>query len=80
MICWIKVLDYSDICRTGAFLSLLDVKRNLVTVIEGFESGCIDCRVVDEHISAVFMLDESKSFLVAKPFNSSISHVNILLS
>jgi hypothetical protein len=35
---------------------------------------------VNKDIRSIFLLNESKSFLVVKPLNSSINHNNILLS
>ena len=36
-------LDHGDVCSCRTFLSLLDVKGNLVAFVEGFETRCIDC-------------------------------------
>ncbi len=36
------IYNYSDICCSRTFLTLLDVKGNPVAFIKGFETGCID--------------------------------------
>src|SRR5210317_1956748 len=73
-------LHQSDICSSKTFLSLLYVKGNSIAFIEGFKTVCIDCRMMNKHISSVFLLNESEPFMVIKPLNSSIGHDNILLS
>jgi hypothetical protein len=74
------ILSYRDIHSTKAFLALLDIKGNPVAFFQGFESGCIDCGMMNKHILAALLLDESEPFLVAKPLDGSIGHNNILLS
>jgi hypothetical protein len=74
------ILSYGDIRSAGPFCALLDIKGNPVAFFKRFESGCIDCGMMNKHIRAVLLLNESEPFLVAKPLNGSIRHNNILLS
>jgi len=75
-----RKLNHRDVRSCRAFLTLLDVKRDLVAFAEGFKPAGVDRRVVNEHIRSIFLLDEAESLVIVKPFNSSISHVSILLS
>jgi hypothetical protein len=59
---------------------LLNVKGDSVTVIEGFETGRIDCRMMNKYVFTIFLLNESKSLAIVEPLNCSIGHDNILLS
>ena len=61
-------------------MSLFYIKGNLVAFIEGFKTSGIDSGMMNKHIRSVFLLNESESFSVIKPLNSSIRHNNILLS
>jgi len=69
---------YIDSGRT--FCPLLDVKSYAVTFIEGLKTGRIDSTMVHKYIRSVFLLDESKTFVVIKPLHSSVCHDIILLS
>jgi hypothetical protein len=59
--------------------ALFDVKGNPVTFIERFESGGVDCRMMNEYIRTVFLLDKTKPLAVIKPLHDTICHANILL-
>jgi hypothetical protein len=61
-------------------LALLYVKGNPVAFVKGLETGCIDSGVMNEYIRTIFLLDEAVTLAAVKPFNYSISHVDILLS
>jgi hypothetical protein len=63
-----------------AFLTLFYIESNPVTLFEGFKSGGIDPRVMDEHIRSVFLFDKTKSFLITEPFHNPSSHRDNLLS
>ena len=75
-----KLLNYRNICGGRPFLSLLYIKCNPVTLIQGFKSRCIDTCVMNENIRPIFLLDEAKSFLIAEPFHCPSSHRDNLLS
>jgi hypothetical protein len=36
--------------------------------------------MMDEHIRSIFILNEPKTFFLAKPLNSSVGHSDFLLS
>ena len=74
------ILDHSDISSRRAFWALLDIKGYPIAVVEGFKTGRIDCAMMYKYIRSVFLFDESKTFVVIKPLNSSICHNIILLS
>jgi len=59
---------------------LLYVKGNAVALIEGLETCRIDRRMMDKNIWPIFLLNKSKTFLVAEPLHSSIRHRDTLLS
>ena len=65
-------LDQGDILRRGAFRSLLDIKRHLIAVIEGFETGRVNPRMMHEHVRTVLLLNEPETFLVVEPLHNSI--------
>jgi hypothetical protein len=73
-------LGYCDIYCGRAFFPLFYVKGNPVAFIKRLESDCIDYRMMNEYIRTIFLLNEAKAFLVAKPLHDSISHCDILLS
>jgi hypothetical protein len=75
-----KKLNHCYIGSGRAFLTLLDIECNLVAFIERFESGRIDGGMMDKHIRSVFLLNESESFSIIKPLDSTIRHNHILLS
>ena len=62
-----------------AFLALLDVKGDTITLIQRFETNSIDAWMMFKHIRAIFLLDESKTFTGIKPLNNSAIHGYILL-
>jgi len=73
-------LFHGHIGSSRTLLSLLDVKGHAITFTEGFKTGRIDCAMMNKYIRSIFLLDESKTFVVIKPLNSSICHFIILLS
>ena len=73
-------LNYSHICSGWTFLPLLYIKGNSVAFIEGFETVCIDCWMMNKHIRSVFLLNEFEPFSIVKPLNSSFRHWDTLLS
>jgi len=73
-------LIHGHIGSRRTFLSLLDVKGHAITFAEGFKTGRINCTMMHKYIRSIFLLDESKTFVVIKPLNGSICHYIILLS
>ena len=54
-------LDDGDVDCGGAFLALLNVERNAVSLVEGAETLGVDAGVMDENVGAILLLDEAKS-------------------
>ena len=75
--CW---LDYSNIYSSRTFLALLYVKGYPVTLEKGLKTGRIDSRMMNKYISSIFILNKTVAFFFVKPFYSSISHSDALLS
>jgi hypothetical protein len=73
-------LHNGQINSGGTFLTLLYVECHLIAFIEGFKTGRIYSRVMNEDIRSVFPLDEAETFAVIKPLYDSIGHDNLLLS
>jgi hypothetical protein len=73
-------LDARNVGRRETLGAFSDIERYLVALAEGFEAGCIDRGMVDENVRSIFLLDETESLLVVKPFYGTISHDVILLS
>ena len=74
------VLYNRDIYCSKAFLPILYVKRDLITLIKRLESGWIDPWMMNKHIRPILLLNEAKAFVVIKPLNHSISYSDIPLS
>jgi hypothetical protein len=77
---WLDKLDHRDVIGSRTLGTFNDVEGHLVAFTEGFEAGCVDCRVVHKHIRAVFLLNETEAFLVIEPLYGTIAHRAILLS
>lgn len=54
-----------------AFLTLGDFHRHRLAFVQGFAAFAVNCAVVDEHILAVFLLNETITFVIAEPFYGS---------
>ncbi len=67
-------LFHRDIDGRRAFFTLLDIKCDLVAFLEASEATGIDCRMVNEYIRTVFLLNEPKTFFVIKPFYCAVGH------
>ena len=59
-------LDNGHIGSSRTFWPLLNVKGHALTFTEGFKTGRIDCAMMHKYIRSVFLVDESKTFLVIK--------------
>ena len=55
--------------RLGAFLTLDDVKFNVIALFQRFVSVQLDCGVMNEHIRPVFTSDESIALGVIEPLD-----------
>ena len=75
-----RILLDGNIYRSRTFLSLLDIKSHPVAFAEAFETGCVDSRVVNKHVRAVFLFDKPVALAVVEPFHDTTGHNNILLS
>ena len=67
-------LDHGDIYSPRTFLPLFYLKGNPVTFVEGFKSRRIDSRMVNKHIGALILFDETITFTLIKPFDNTIGH------
>jgi hypothetical protein len=60
-----------------AFGPLGDFEFNLVTLPQGFKPFTLNGRMMNEHILPAFHFNESLTFLVVKPFDST-NHFSLL--
>ena len=67
-------LDHGDIYSPWTFLPLFYLEGNPVTFVEGFKSRRIDSRMVNKHIGALILFDETITFTLIKPFDNTIGH------
>jgi hypothetical protein len=67
-------LDLAHIGRLGAFLALDNVEADAVAFGQGFETVALNFGKVDKDVGAVVLLDETKTFCVVKPLDSTFSH------
>jgi hypothetical protein len=74
------MLACRDVDSGRSFWTLLNVESYPVAFAKAFETGCVDCRMMNKQIRSVFLLDEAEAFLVVKPFYDAIGHDNVLLS
>ncbi len=51
----------------GAFLALLDVERDALTLVQGLEPVNLDRTVMNEHVFPVIHLDKPEAFLITEP-------------
>ena len=70
-----------DRIRLGTFLTLDDIKLDVIALFQRFISVQLDCRVMNEYIRTVFTSDESVALGVIEPlyFAFVLSH-RLLLS
>jgi hypothetical protein len=73
-------LHYLYICSSRTFLPLFNIKADLVSLVQGFESFHLDRGMMDEYIRTILLLDKTKTLLIAEPLYSSISHSDISFS
>lgn len=67
-------LDLPHIGGLGAFLALSHFKGNAIAFSEGFEAFALDFGKVNENVRTVVLLDETKTFCVVEPLDSTFSH------
>src|SRR5690606_648315 len=64
-----------DVASLRALGPLLDVERDLITLVEGPEAICLDGGEVDEDVVPAFILgDEAVTLLAAEPFDLAFCH------
>ena len=70
------VLEPEHCVGLGTLLALDDVELHIVALFQGFVAVQLDCRVMDEHIRAIFTSDESVALGVVEPldFTFVLSH------
>jgi len=49
---------YRNARSSRSLRTVLYIKRNWITFIQRLETGCVDARMVDEHIRATLLLNE----------------------
>jgi hypothetical protein len=54
-----------------AFLTLSHIHRNFLAFVKSFSSGTVNCAKVDEYVLATFLLNETETFLIIEPLNST---------
>ena len=67
----LSLMHYGDIYGLFALVVLLDFELNVLTFRKRLESVGYDTRVVYEYFAALFIKDESVSFLAVEPFYSA---------
>ena len=67
-----KTLDYSYIGSNRTFWSFFDFKAHAQSFAQGLRATWFDSGIINKYIGAVFLLDESKTFMAVKPFNNSL--------
>ena len=68
-----------DVGRAGAFLALLNVVRDALSLGQGFESTTLDGAVMDEDVlGAIGRGDEAEALFVTEPLNCTCSHYGYL--
>jgi hypothetical protein len=70
--------DYGHVGSSRAFGALFHIERNPVSFVQGTKTGGVDGTVMYEYIRPVFLLDETKTLAVIKPFYNSVCHAIIL--
>jgi hypothetical protein len=71
-ICRLKTsLENYYFSSLGAFCALFDCELNLLAFRKIAETITLDCRVMDEHVWAIFASDEAIAFGAVEPFYRS---------
>jgi hypothetical protein len=74
--CILACLPYlAHICRGQPLLSVNDVKLDLLTFRQGFETLTLNCGVMDKEISSLVLGYEPKPLGIVEPLHCSLRHV-----
>jgi hypothetical protein len=63
-----------DVLGLGPLYSVVDIKLDLLSGLEGFVPFGSDSRVMDEKLAPFTSFDEAKSFGVVEPLHFAYSH------
>jgi hypothetical protein len=69
-----RLADFLNVCGLKTFGALGDVEGNFVTFGKGFETVALDGGEMYENVFATFLLNETETFCVVKPFNLTLCH------
>jgi len=70
------LLHCADVGSLVAFLPGGDIKRNMLTFGQGFESRALDCgKMGEEIIASVFRGDEAEALGIIEPLYSTCCHI-----
>src|SRR5512133_3231620 len=75
---WRRRSDRADVLCFLALLAWADVELDALALLQSAVAGGLDCRVVDEHVVAVFALDEAVALLGVEPLHSSCRHSSLV--
>jgi len=65
-------LEFHDLLRLQTLGAFRNNEFDLVAFAEGFESGGLDCRVMDEDVIAGCSFDETVALFVVEPLDSAL--------
>lgn len=71
--------DDSYVRRRRTFITLGNLEGHLRAFLQGLETGSVNAGVMNKYIRAAFLLDETVTLALAKPFNNTIRHCDTLL-
>jgi hypothetical protein len=63
-----------DVRGLPAFRSFDDVELHRLAFLQAFKAGCVDCRVMHEHILAILTAYKPESLSVVKPLHRALFH------
>ncbi len=66
--------NFRDVLGRRPPIAFLNVKAYPITLTQALETGHVNGSMMDKHIAAFILLDETKSLLVIKPFHNSFCH------
>ena len=69
--CAVVSLGGGDVLCLGTFLALRDFHRHSLTFVQGFTAFAVDRTVMYEDVLAIFLLNETITFVIAEPLDGS---------
>src|SRR5207245_8103673 len=72
-----RTLDLSDVGRLQPLGPLGDLEFHLVALAQALEALGLNCAVVNEHVFAAVVLDETVPLGLVKPLHSSFCHASL---